>query len=73
MAKTWITTRNGETLVRRSHISDVYVAAGKTEENRYELQFQYFVKATVRNETYTLAGPFDTKPEALDWMKKNFK
>ena len=73
MAKTWLSTRKGDLLVRRSHITDVYISTGKTEENRNSEKFQYFVKATARGEEYVLAGGFDTKQETLAWMFKEFK
>ena len=72
MAKTWIMVKH-DVLLRKSHITDVYIDTGKTEETRHEDKFYYFVKATARNETYTIAGPFNTKAEAMKWMKENFK
>lgn len=73
MAKTWIPTITGNVMVRRSHITDLYIHAGKTEEDKYSDHFSYFVNATARGEGYAIAGPFKTREEAKKWMKDNFK
>lgn len=74
MAKTWIeTTRDDKAMIRRSHISAVYVITGKNESTKHEDKFYYFVKAEVRGDTFTISGPYNTKAEAIKWMKENFK
>ena len=73
MAKIWIKNVTDQILIRRSHITSLYIDTGKTEADRYNEAFSYFVKGLVKGETYTIAGPFKTKQEALTWMFKEFK
>jgi len=65
---TFIWNISKTTKIRKSHISYCHTTTGVTGD--YPC---FYVNAKIHKEEFTIAGPFETKEIAQEWINKNFK